>query len=514
MALGIKRNDVVAGDVAFAPDEKMAANDGGCWKVLIVDDEQEVHAVTELALRNFSFEGKPLQFFHGYTGAEAVQIMLDNPDIAVIFLDVVMESDGAGLAVVKRLRSELGNKLVRIILRTGQAGLAPEQEVIVTYEINDYKTKTELTAQKLFTTLVGSLRNYRDLVAIESDRRSTAEKLLTTFAGSLRNYRDWVASEGNRRGLEKIVTESGSWYEMPSMEQFIEGVLSQAKAVLCEHEDAVPPSTVQSSAPSSSVDQPRQPAQAGVPTAKSAPAADGDYSEYELTAPAETHSILRGMQELGSLITLYFNNGHDFLLTSLLEVSADGKTMIFAYGSNAEMNRKAAQADKINCVSSKEKVKIQFILNGVKPVKYQDRDAFLADVPDSLFRLQRRAYYRLSTPLANPLRATIPLQLDDGSIRTAQAVVFNISGGGVCLVVAPENASVKMDAQFLGASISLPNIGTISFDIRVRNIHDITTANGKILRRAGCEFVNLPGPMMKLIQRYIIQIERERKARV
>ena len=505
----LKRDEVAAGDLVFAPDEKEAANDDGHWYVLIVDDEKEVHDVTELALRNFSFEGKSLRFFHAYTGAEAFRIMADNPDIAVIFLDVVMESDDAGLILANRIRTDLGNKLVRIVLRTGQAGLAPAQDVIVSHEINDYKTKTELTAQKLFTTLVGSLRNYRDLVALERERKLTAQKLLTSFAGSLRSYRDWIAGESNRRSFEKIVTSSGSWFEMPSMAQFIEAVLTQARAAVHEQQDAVSDHTRRSAAVDSSDDQARQSMQAG----KQTPDADEEYSEYEQTSATEALMILRGMREAGSLITFYFNHGNDFLLTSLLEISPDGKTMIFDYGSNMEMNRKLLRADKINSISSKARIKIQFMLNGVRPVKYQGRDAFQSDVPAALFRLQRREYYRLTTPLANPLRASIPLPQEDGSIKTVSAVVFNISCGGVCLVVPPGAVTLALDAQFFGASIDLPNVGMVSFDMRVRNIYDITAANGKILQRSGCEFIKLPGAMMRLIQRYIIQIERERKER-
>jgi len=511
---GSKRNVVAAGDLVFAPDEKKAANDEGHWNILIVDDDKDVHDVTELALRNFAFEAKPLRFFHAYTGAEALQTMADNPDIAVIFLDVVMESDDAGLTVAKRIRTDLGNSLVRIVLRTGQPGLAPAQEVIISHEINDYKTKTELTAQKLFTTLVGSLRNYRDLLAIENNRKLTSQKLLTTFAGSLRNYRDWIASDSNRRGLEKIVTSSGSWFEMPSMEQFIEGVLSQAKDVLRERPDAVPSLTKQATAAAdSNANQARQAMPAFGQTTKSEPFAEAEYSEYESTSFTEMLAILRGMGEAGSLVTLYFNQGDDFLLTSLIQVSPDGKTIIFDYGSDMEVNRKALQAKKINCVSSKERVKIQFSLNGVRPVEFEGRTAFLSDVPDSLFRLQRREYYRLTTPMANPLRAIIPVPHKDGSIKTLQAVVFNISCGGICLVVPPGGVPPKMDKEFSGVSINLPSIGIITFDTQVRNIYDITTSDGKILQRVGCEFIKLPGPMMKLIQRYIVLIAHERKAR-
>jgi c-di-GMP-binding flagellar brake protein YcgR/CheY-like chemotaxis protein len=500
-----KRNDVAKSDLVFAPDEDKATREAEAWKVLIVDDEEDVHAVTALALRNFSFEGRPLQLFHAYTGTEAIRIMTGQPDIAVILLDVVMESDDAGLLVAKKIRTELGNKLVRIVLRTGQAGLFPEQEVVVDYEINDYKTKTELTAQKLFLTLVGSLRSYRDLVGLDSDHRSIEEKLLATFSGSVRNYRTWLAEENNRRGSNALVGAGGSQETAASVEQFIEAVLGQATALLHAHQDAVFGGAKQSP-PTGATNDPES-------VTESASMGEADFSEYEMTPHAETVSILRSLCEAGSLITLYFNQGHDFLMTTLLEVSPDGKTMVIEYGSNMEANRKLLQADKIVCASSKNKVKIRFTLDGVRPFKYAARDAFLAEVPASLFRLQRRDHYRLPASLANPIKARIPLRREDGSIRIAQAVLFDISGGGVSLVVALGDVNFEVDAQFFGVSIELAEVGLVTFDLRVRNICDITAPGGKILRRAGCEFIKLSTPTASLIQRYIIQTERDRLVR-
>jgi response regulator RpfG family c-di-GMP phosphodiesterase len=192
-------------DLVFASDDNAQAGAiEGNWKVLIVDDEPEVHEVTKLALRHFSFENKGLTFLHAYTCDEAKKLIGDNPDTAVILLDVVMETDDAGLEVARYIRERLGNQMVRIILRTGQPGAAPEKDVIVNWEINEYKTKTELTSQKLFTTFIATLRNYRDLRMIE----------------------------GHRRGLEKIVDASGSLFEIQSMEQFMSGVLTQITALL------------------------------------------------------------------------------------------------------------------------------------------------------------------------------------------------------------------------------------------------------------------------------------------
>lgn len=245
---------------------------------------------------------------------------------------------------------------------------------------------------------------------------------------------------------------------------------------------------------------------------KSALDVEDDYSQYEVHSRSEIVAILRGMREEGSLITFHFNHGYDFLLTSLLEISDDGRTLLFDFGANQEMNHKALQTDRISCVSAKEKVRIQFKLFGVDPVKHEGRDAFLGDIPDSLVRLQRREFYRLATPIANPIKAGIPLPQSDGSVKTLQATVVDLSGGGIGLNLPSDSIALKIAAEFHGVAIQLGTVGTLSVDLRVRNLYDLSLPNGKIHQRAGCQFLNLPGPMMTLIQRYIIQVERERKA--
>ena len=116
------------------------------WKVLIVDDEPEVHAVTKLALSDFIFLNRRIQFMSAYSGEQAREFFKEHRDIAVVLLDVVMETDDAGLKVAEYVRNNLNNHFTRIILRTGQPGQAPEKDIIVNYDINDYKSKTELTA--------------------------------------------------------------------------------------------------------------------------------------------------------------------------------------------------------------------------------------------------------------------------------------------------------------------------------------------------------------------------------
>ena len=174
------------------------------WKVMIVDDEEEVHEVTNLTLGDFIYDRKGLEFLHAYSGEDAKKLMKEHPDTALIFLDVVMETDHAGLEVVKYIRDKLKNSNVRIILRTGQPGQAPEKEVVRNYDINDYKEKSELTIQKLFTVIYSSLRSYRDIVTLDE----------------------------NRLGLKKIIESSSELFELQSMEKFSPGVLTHLMSIL------------------------------------------------------------------------------------------------------------------------------------------------------------------------------------------------------------------------------------------------------------------------------------------
>ncbi len=141
--------------------ETASKKETSLWKIIIADDQEEVHTLTKMVLSDFTFEERGLEFISVFSGEETKRIILEHPDTAIILLDVVMETDHAGLEVVHYIRKELNNDIVQIVLRTGQSGRAPEQQVIVEYGINDYKSKVELTSQKLFTMVTALLRSYK-----------------------------------------------------------------------------------------------------------------------------------------------------------------------------------------------------------------------------------------------------------------------------------------------------------------------------------------------------------------
>lgn len=180
------------------------------WKIAVIDDEESVHKVTRMALANFTFEGRELEFIHGYSGAEAEEIFKEHDDIALVLLDVVMENEHSGLDVVRFIREDVRNNRTRIVLRTGQPGQAPEKEVISSYDINDYKEKTELTSRKLFTLLYSCLRSYRDIIALEE----------------------------SRKGLEQVIDSSKHIFENKFIDEFAAGVLKQITSILHIDTDA------------------------------------------------------------------------------------------------------------------------------------------------------------------------------------------------------------------------------------------------------------------------------------
>ncbi len=143
--------------------ELPSREDGKEYLVLVVDDDEYVHQLTTMVLRGFSFEGCPIRLASAMSAKEAIAFLNKNENVAVALVDVVMETDNAGLELVNHIRNNFNNNEIRLLIRTGQPGAAPEESVFQDYDINDYLSKTDLTAHKLRMTLLNALRSYRDI---------------------------------------------------------------------------------------------------------------------------------------------------------------------------------------------------------------------------------------------------------------------------------------------------------------------------------------------------------------
>lgn len=236
-----------------------------------------------------------------------------------------------------------------------------------------------------------------------------------------------------------------------------------------------------------------------------------EYSKYLLQSKNEMAPVLRGLIDAVSQVTMFFHEGRDMVLTSL--ISADDNYVVLDVGPSAEMNRRALDAEKLFCVTQLEKVKIQFVLRGLTKIEAGGRPAFRAKLPESMMRLQRREFFRLSLPIARPLKATVGLPTPRGIVQNTEVVVADISGGGLGLVGLSVDIPVESGLEMSIQRLELPEVGIISGKIKVCSVTELTNRMGLRTKRAGCEFVSLPGPSQTLIQRYIIKIERERKAR-
>jgi signal transduction histidine kinase len=205
--LSQRRNGKLADQDEFLQiieDQAPPPQAGPRWKIAVIDDDPAVHDGTRFALSDYTLNGQRLEILSASSAAEGRELLARHPDVAAVLLDVIMETDSAGLDLVHFIRSTLKNETVRIILRTGQPGQAPERRIIVDYDINDYKAKTELTADKLFTSLTAALRSYQQL-----------QRMVET-----------------RRGLEIIVDAASTLYDFRSMQRLAEGVLTQIASLL------------------------------------------------------------------------------------------------------------------------------------------------------------------------------------------------------------------------------------------------------------------------------------------
>ena len=200
-------------DLQFIIDDEPAALSvaSNAWRVLVVDDEEGVHLATRFAFKEFRFAGRGVHFESAYSGRDAQELLAKDQDFACIVLDVVMESDHAGLDLVRHIRRELGNETVRIILRTGQPGTAPELSVVQEYDINDYREKSRATSDQLHTSLTAALRSYQQLITIQA----------------------------NRRGLEMVIAASASLLSRQELGEFAAGILMQIGALIHTRPDGI-----------------------------------------------------------------------------------------------------------------------------------------------------------------------------------------------------------------------------------------------------------------------------------
>lgn len=237
--------------------------------------------------------------------------------------------------------------------------------------------------------------------------------------------------------------------------------------------------------------------------------ADNDDSRFLVHNRLEIVRILRGLAHRNEMVSAFFNGGKELLLTSVIDVDADRDAAILDYGSNETLNQRILASEKIIFVTSLDQVKVQFVSHEISAATFEGRSAFRIPLPQQVLQLQRREYYRLTTPIINPLKCVVPMS--DG--RTVEMPLTDIGAGGIGIMLGnPPGIELKSGEVFPGCRIDLPGVGVLEATLRVQSTFEVTLKNGSRTLRSGCQFMDLRPAMQALIQRYIIKLERDRIA--
>lgn len=236
------------------------------------------------------------------------------------------------------------------------------------------------------------------------------------------------------------------------------------------------------------------------------------WHKYEISSRREITSLLRQIGEKNSLVRMLVQGEQDVCVTSILDLDAAGGTMIVDCSINREQNLRILATKRLRFETTLDKIRIVFVAENVASTTFEDRPALRCSIPASLVRLQRREYYRMETPLASPVRVTIPVAFEASS-GLEPFTLSDISVGGLALLDHKLILDNTIGAKLVGCSLALPD-GAVMTTLVVRNSIELTLLNNKMCRRIGCEFVDLSRASLASVQRYITKLERERNARM
>jgi len=238
-----------------------------------------------------------------------------------------------------------------------------------------------------------------------------------------------------------------------------------------------------------------------------------NWHDYEVQSRKEIVALLRQIGEKKQLIRMKIKGEADVCVTSVLEVDPESGLFILDRSINREQNERILRASLVMCETYLDKIRILFRAGGLQELEFGGAAALAANIPDSLIRLQRREFYRMPTPVTNPVPVLVPMPIDLGG-GSANFPLADISCGGIALLDNKMLLNSTIGQTFTGCRIELPEIGAVNTSLQVRNALDVTMLNNKTSRRIGCMFVDISRANMAGVQRYITKLERERNARL
>ncbi len=237
-----------------------------------------------------------------------------------------------------------------------------------------------------------------------------------------------------------------------------------------------------------------------------------NWHDFEIESRREIIALLRGIAGSKQLIRMLIRGEADVCVTSILDVDADSGQVILDCSVDREQNGRALAAANLNFETALDKIRILFSSEQLSATTYEGRPALAMPVPETMIRLQRREFYRMPTPVSNPVRVSIPLPLEMGG-GVSVFPLADISCGGIAILDNKLVLGNTIGSNYPLCRIDLPEIGPVPMTLQIRNSIDMTLLNNKVNRRLGCAFVDLSRSGLAQVQRYITKLERERNAR-
>lgn len=217
--------------------------------------------------------------------------------------------------------------------------------------------------------------------------------------------------------------------------------------------------------------------------------------------------ILQEIMQKNTLVTLYFDQSNRFILTSILSINDQTNKLVIDTGSDTELNQVALESEHLLFITSQDKIKIEFVCNQISMFHFDGRNVFQVNLPESLIRMQRRNYYRITTSIIKPLKCIIPIHTEAGSFK-AEITLVDLSCGGIGVIDHHPVINFEPGMIYHNCRINLPGFGDIIAGIEVKSTYEITLRNGQVCKRAGCQFIDLPTEMETIIQRYVTKHEQ------
>ncbi|MES2935517.1 MAG: flagellar brake protein [Pseudomonadota bacterium] len=237
-----------------------------------------------------------------------------------------------------------------------------------------------------------------------------------------------------------------------------------------------------------------------------------EKNPYQIYSRKEILQLLNAIKERQQLVRMIIGGGAHVVVTSILDIDLNDNVVVVDCAHSQIVNQHFLNAEKITFETTLDRIGIVFSVAAAEACMYEERPALLIEIPASLVRMQRREFYRVSTPIATPLHCTLPLPPELGT-GIAVLPLVDISCGGLALMDERKMLDVAVGRVYKNCRIDLHGVGVALATLEVRYSQEVTLLNNKPSRRIGCAFVNLPKSTLTSVQRYIMKLERERNAK-